>query len=219
MVSGTPGDKIIGVLVADDHPMLRNGLRAALSAEPDISVLGEAANGLQAQDMAVRLNPDVIIMDIYMPQRDGLESLLSIKKKLPDVKVLMLTVSEREEDLLKAMRFGADGYILKKSDVADVIEAVRKITRGETTLSPYISRKLVKELLGGQGYFGLSAREKEVLELLGEGLTNSEIAGRLFLSYTTVSSYVYRLVQKLHLKNREEAIAYSVRHVKRAEPY
>lgn len=218
MVSGTPNGKITGVLIADDHPMLRNGMRAALSAEPDIRVLGEARDGQEAEAEAVRLNPDVIIMDIYMPNRDGLKSLISIKRRLPEVKVLLLTVSDREDDLVNAIRFGADGYILKKSDVADVIEAVRKIARGEATMPPYVAQKLLKDMLEKKGSFGLSAREKEVLELLGEGLTNSEIAERLFISYTTVSSYVYRLLQKLHLKNREEAIAYSVKRLN-TEPY
>ncbi len=219
MPLGTTTDRIIEVLIVDDHPMIRNGLRAALSSEPNIKVLGEARDGLEAEDEAVRLNPDVIIMDIYMPNRDGISSLVSIKKKLPNVKILLLTVSDREEDLLTAIRFGADGYILKKSDVTDILEAVRKIACGESTLPPYIAQKLLKNLLEKQGGFGLSAREKEVLELLGEGLTNSEIAERLVLSYTTVATYVYRLLQKLHLKNRDQAIAYSVQHLRRTEPY
>ncbi|MBI2860697.1 MAG: response regulator transcription factor [Chloroflexi bacterium] len=218
MVSGTR-DKMIGVVIVDDHAVVRKGLSAALSGEPDIRVLGEAGDGLEAENAAARLRPDVIIMDIYMPGRDGLNSLVSIKKKLPDVKVLLLTVSDREEDLLSAIRFGADGYILKRGEIKDVVEAVRRAARGEATMPPYVTQKLMKDMLDKQGVFGLSDREREVLELLGEGLTNSEIAERLFLSYTTVSSYVYRLLQKLHLKNREEAIAFSVRRLKRTEPY
>ncbi len=219
MLSEITNNKAIGVLIADDHPMLRNGLRAALSTEPNIRVLGEARDGIEAEDEAVRLNPDVIIMDLYMPRQDGLKSLVNIKKKLPNVKVLLLTVSDREEDLVNAIRFGADGYILKKSDVTDILEAVRKIACGETTLPPYIAQKLLKDLLDKKGDFGLSTREKEVLELLGEGLTNSDIAERLLLSYTSVSNNVCRLIQKLHLKNREEAIIYSVQHLKHNDQY
>ncbi|MBI4295468.1 MAG: response regulator transcription factor [Chloroflexi bacterium] len=210
---------LTSVLVVDDHPTLRNGVCAALSAEPDIRVLGEAGDGLEAEEQALKLHPDVIIMDIYMPNRDGLQSLISIKKKLPDVKVLLLTVSDREDDLLNAMRFGADGYIMKKSSVQEIIEAVRKIARGETTLPPYIAQKLMKDMLEKKGVFGLSTREREVLDLLGEGLTNSEIAERIVVSGSTVSSYVYRLLRKLHLQNREEAIAYAARHLSHSERY
>ena len=218
-ISGTTNSKIIGVLVVDDHPMVRRGLCAALSGEPDIRVLGEAGDGFEAEDKAVQLNPDVIVMDVYMPRRDGLMSLLSIKKKLPDVKVLLLTVSDREEDLINALRWGADGYILKKSTVTDIIEAIRKIASGETTLPPNVAQKIMKDLLEKKGDFGLSTREKEVLGLLGEGLTNSEIAERLVLSYPTVATYVYRLIQKLHLQNRQQAIAYSIQHLRHTEPY
>ncbi|MBI2958215.1 MAG: response regulator transcription factor [Chloroflexi bacterium] len=219
MVSRDPNSKTIGVLVADDHPVVRQGLRAVLSAEPGIKVLGEASDGFQAADMAARLKPDVVIMDIYMPLCDGLKSMISIKSKLPEVKVLLLTVSDREDDLLQALRFGADGYTLKTGNVAGVVEAVRKIARGEATLPPQLAGELVKDILAKQGSFGLSAREKEILGLLGDGLTNSDIAQRLVLSQKTVSTYIYRLLQKLHLHNRGEAIAYSVRHVKHSEPF
>lgn len=219
MLLGTGTNKTIGLLIADDHPMLRQGLSAALSAEPDIDVLGEAKDGLEAEEKAIRLKPDVIIMDVYMPNRDGLSSLISIKKALPNIKVLLFTVSDREEDLLKAIRFGADGYILKKSDITDVLQTVRKIARGETALPPYIAQKLMKDMMEKKSGFELSAREKEVLDLLGEGLTNAEIAERLTISYATVGSYVYRLLQKLHLKNREEAIVYAIKHQRRTEPY
>lgn len=209
----------IGVLVVDDHPVVREGLRAALNAQPDIAVLGDAGDGKTAEKEAVRLNPDVIIMDIYMPERDGLASLASIKKRLPHARFLVLTVSDREDDLVNAMRYGADGYILKRGDVSEVVEAVRKIGRGETTLPPHLARHLLQDLLEKQGTFGLSVREHDVVKLLGEGLTNGEIAERLCLSQKTISTYVHRLLQKLHLRNRGEAIAYSVRHLRHSEPY
>ncbi|MBI4285998.1 MAG: response regulator transcription factor [Chloroflexi bacterium] len=219
MASAAIDRQIIGVLIADDHPVVRKGLSDALGAEPDIRVLGEARDGVEAASKTAQLKPDLVIMDLYMPKVDGIQALVSIKVKQPDIKVLMLTVSDREDDLLKAIRFGADGYFLKGSDVTDVVAAVRQIARGETVLSPYISQKLMKEMLDKQGVFGLSAREKEVLELLGEGLANTDIAARLVLSEKTVSTYIYRLLQKLHLKNREEAIAYSVRNLHHSEPY
>ena len=154
-------DKIIGVLIADDHPLIRSALRNALSNETDIKVLGEARDGLEATVEAARLNPDVIIMDIYMPKCDGLKALVSIKAKLPDVRVLLLTVSDKEEDLLQALRFGADGYVLKTDEI-DVIEAVRKTARGETNLPPYIAQKLIVDLLEKKGNFSLSKRQQEV---------------------------------------------------------
>jgi len=209
----------VTVLIADDHPVIRNGLIAFLSREPDVQVVGEARDGVEAEELARALNPEVVVMDIYMPRRSGLEAMVRIKRDRPGVKVLFLTVSGQEEDLLQALRFGADGYLLKKSDLEQIVRAVRQVAAGKAVLSPSMTATILKELQEGRQELALSAREQEVLELIGQGLTNAEIATRLVVAEGTVSTYVYRLLKKLHLKNRAEAMAYFVRATARSEPF
>ncbi|MDD4859849.1 MAG: response regulator transcription factor [Dehalococcoidales bacterium] len=212
MSFGTGTGKPIGVLVVDDHPVVRGGLCAALSSQADMKVLGEARDGIEAEEKALGLEPDVIMMDINMPRRNGLEAMLSIKQKLHDVKILFLTVSEHDEDLLKAMRFGSDGYLLKKSDIKDVMDGIRRIIAGEAILSPEMTSRLLLEFKKSGEEPSLSPREKEVLALIGDGLTTSEIADRLIISRGSASTYIHRIIEKLHLKNKAEAMAYSLRH-------
>jgi DNA-binding NarL/FixJ family response regulator len=206
--------EVIKVLVADDHPVIRAGLAKILGAESDITVVGEANDGLEAINKALELRPDVILMDIFMPRCSGLEATVAIRQKLPDARLLILTISEREDDLFQALRLGAQGYLLKSATITEVAEAVRKTAAGEAMLSPAIAARLVAELRQKvEDKTKLSAREAEVLQLLGEGLTNTEIANRLFISESTVRTHLQRLLDKLHLKNRAEAIAYAVRHL------
>lgn len=211
MPDGTGNRAKISVVIADDHQMVREGLREALNREPDISVVGEASDGLEAEELVLRFKPDVLITDIFMPRRDGIDTMVSVKRKFPGIRVLALTVSEREEELFQAIRFGADGYLLKKSDLQEVIDAVRKIAAGEAILSPKVTDKVMQEFREVPGVV-LSDREQEVLRLVAVGLSNHEIAERLVLSPGTVSVYIYRLIQKLRLKNRAELIAYSLSH-------
>ena len=194
----------------DDHPILRNGLRAALSSEPGIRVLGEAGDGFEAEDKAIRLKPSVVIMDIFLQKRNGLDSLLSIKQKLPETKVLFFTMSEHEEHMFKAIRLGADGYILKKTEVEEVIKAVKTVAVGEAVLSPCVASKLMREIKKTENHDSLSSREQEVLSCITDGLSDPEIAGRLSISKRTVGSHVHRLLKKLHLKNRVEAATYFI---------
>ncbi len=212
MSLGSNTAKPIGVLVVDDHPVVRGGLIAAISSQQDMKVLGEAEDGIEAEEKALSLRPDVIMMDINMPHRNGLDAMLSIKQKLPDVKLLFLTVSEEEDDLLMAVRFDSDGYLLKKTNIKDVIDAIRRVVTGEAILSQEMTSKLLRELRKHQEEPPLSPREKEVLSLVGEGLTTSEIAQRLLISQGSASTYIHRLIEKLHLKNKAEAMAYSLRH-------
>ena len=205
--------KVIRVLVADDHPVVCAGLVKILGVESDISIVGEANDGLEAINKALELKPDVILMDIFMPRCSGLEATIAIREKLPDAKVLILTISEREEDLFQALRFGAQGYLLKSATITEVADAVRMLAAGEAVLSPYIVTRLVAEFRERADEPALSDRETEVLQLLGGGLTNTEIANRLFISESTVRTYLHRLLDKLHLRNRAEAIAYAVRHL------
>ncbi len=212
MSSGATGAELINVLIADDHPMVRRGLRFILGNEPDIRLVGEASDGLEAEALAVRHKPDVVVLDMSMPTMNGIESMLKIKQSLPAAKFLFLTVSENEEDLLQAVRLGADGYLLKKIDLSDVVDAVRKVAAGEAILSQEMTARLFQELRAGPDQPSLSPREKEVLRLVGEGLTNKAIAERIIVSEGTVNTYVHRLLEKLHLKNRAEAIVYAMRH-------
>lgn len=215
MSLGSDATQPIGILIVDDHPVVRQGLNYAFSSQPDMKVLGEAEDGIEAEEKALSLRPDVIMMDINMPRRDGLESMLSIKQELPDVKILFLTVSEQEDDLLNAMRFDSDGYLLKKTNIKEVIGAIRRVVAGESILSQEMTSKLLHELRKTSEGPPLSPREKEVLSLVGEGLTTSEIAQRLFISQGSASTYIHRLIEKLRLKNKAEAMAYSLRHAVR----
>jgi len=206
--------EVIKVLIADDHPVIRAGLAKILGAESDITIVGEARDGLEAINKALELKPDVILMDIFMPRCSGLEATVAIRQELPDARLLILTISEREEDLFQALRLGAQGYLLKSATITEVAEAVRKTAAGEAMLSPAIAARLVAEFRRkAEDETKLSAREAEVLQLLGEGLTNTEISHRLFISESTVRTHLQRLLNKLHLKNRTEAIGYAIRHL------
>jgi len=201
----------IRVLIADDHAVVRSGLANILGTEPDIKIIGEAKDGLEAIQKAAELKPDVILMDIFMPRCSGLEATVAIRQKQADVKLLILTISDREEDLFKALRFGACGYLLKSASVTEVVEAVRKTAASEAMLSPDIATKLVAEFSSRANKPKLSTRESEILQLLGEGLTNTEIANRLFIDESTVRTHFRRIRDKLHLRNRAEAVVYATR--------
>lgn len=206
--------EVIKVLVVDDHPVIRAGLAKILGAESDITIVGEARDGLEAINKALELKPDVILMDIFMPRCSGLEATVAIRQELPDARLLILTISEREENLLKALRFGAQGYLLKSATITEVAEAVRKTATGEAMLSPAIATRLVAEFRQkNEDKTRLSSRETEVLQLVGEGLTNTEISHRLFISESTVRTHLQRLLNKLHVNNRAEAIAYAAHHL------
>jgi DNA-binding NarL/FixJ family response regulator len=203
----------IKVLLADDHAVVRSGLSKILELEPSIEIVGEAKDGIDTINKAEELKPDIILMDILMPRCNGLEAMASIHEKLPGTKVLFLTVSDNEEDLFKAIRSGAQGYILKSSSVNELLEAVKRTAAGESMLSPGLATRLIAKFRSkDEADNKLSDREKEVLNLVGKGLTNSEIAERLFIGESTVRTHLQRLLYKLNLKNRAEAIAYSARH-------
>jgi DNA-binding NarL/FixJ family response regulator len=208
--------EIIKVLIVDDHAMVRAGLRSILEAHPDIRVAGEAADGLEAVQLALTLKPEVILMDLSMPNCGGLEATLKIKEKLPAANVVIVTISDQESDLFEALRIGAQGYLLKGASIHEVVQAVRRAAAGEVTLSQNFVTRLVTEFRAKPGHSDsgaeLSPREMEVLPLLGEGLTNTEIAGKLFVSESTVRTYIHRILEKLQLKNRASAVAWVARH-------
>jgi two-component system response regulator NreC len=204
----------IRVLIADDHTIVRSGLRLLLEAEPDIEVVGEALEGREAINLVEKHLPDVILMDISMPGMDGLEATRQIKAAWPQVKVLVLTMHRSDEYFFEMLKAGASGYILKGAETSDLIHAVRVVGRGEVFLYPTMAQKLVKDYLSftrwGEGTGStLSPREKEILRLLSEGCSTKEIAEKLVISPSTVHSHRSNLMTKLGLNTRHELIQYA----------
>ncbi len=206
----------IRILIADDHAIVRSGVRALLEAEPDITVVGEAEDGAQAIALTEALQPDVVLMDIAMPEVDGLEATSQIKARWSEVQVLVLTMHRSEAYFFEMLKKGASGYILKAAQTSALIEAVRVVARGEVFLYPSLAQKLVRDYLnlaGGTSVVDpqLSPRENEILQLLIEGHTNKEIAEKLVVSLSTVHSHRNNLMQKLGLSSRSELIQYARR--------
>lgn len=203
---------MIRVLIADDHAIVREGLISALSLENDIDIVGQAANGREAIEKATELQPDIIIMDISMPGCNGLEATATLANQLPQTRVLILTVSDREEDLFQAIRFGARGYLLKSASINDIVTSIRQVVAGEAILSSYVATRLLNELCHERSQNApLSQREMEVLRLVGEGLTNRQIAERLVVTESTAKTYLQRIMDKLHLQSKSEAMSYALR--------
>ena len=194
----------IRVLICDDHAISRTGLVMMLDRESDITVVGEADNGQEAIDKAVELKPDVIILDMYMPHYNGLEVLEMVSRHSPSSKVLMFTVSEQDDHLIRAVRNGARGYLIKDAPIWEIVKAVRTVAASDNAFPPQIIDKLISSWNGHE----LSPREQEVLKLVGDGLSNTEIADHLCISKSTVRTYLDRLMEKVSLENRQQAIAY-----------
>ncbi|MBN9390490.1 MAG: response regulator transcription factor [Chloroflexi bacterium] len=211
----------ITVLLADDHTVLRQGIRALLETQPDMAVVGEATNGREAVELARKLHPAVILMDISMPILNGLEATRQIKKELPECQVVVLTMHENEEYLVNILQAGATGYVLKQAADRELIEAVRIASRGDTYLYPRIARLLVADYLRrvetgvpderDAAYDTLTQREREILKLIAQGHTNKEIAELLVLSVKTVENHRYSLMNKLNAHDRGELIKYAIR--------
>ena len=211
----------ITVLLADDHAVLRQGIRALLETQPDMTVVGEATNGREAVELARRLQPAVILMDISMPILNGLEATRQIKKEMPGCQVVVLTMHENEEYLANILQAGATGYVLKQAADRELIEAVRIASRGDTYLYPRIARLLVADYLRrvetgvpderDAAYDTLTQREREILKLIAQGHTNKEIAELLVLSVKTVENHRYSLMNKLNAHDRGELIKYAIR--------
>jgi len=207
---------MIRVLIADDHELMRNGLRAILDAQQDIEVIGEAEHGAQAVENAIRLHPDVVIMDIRMPRLDGIEATrrLAVQgEKAP--KVLVLTTFDLDEYVMEAIRAGASGFLLKDTPPEDLVEAIRVVAAGDALLSPSVTRRLldqVARVLPGPErpapaeLTSLTERELEVLRLMARGLSNAEIAEELVVGETTVKTHVSRVLMKLNVRDRVQAV-------------
>lgn len=199
---------MLAVMIVDDHPMVREGLRGMLVAEPDIEVVGEAGSGEEAIAVAPRLRPDVILMDLRMPGCDGVTAILRLGT---GYRVIVLTTYENDADIERAMSAGAAGYLLKDVSRADLAAAVRAVAGGETVLSPSVSARQATWHKSGPEGWRLSARERQVLELVAEGLTNGEIGRRLFIGEATVKTHLLRAYGKLGVSDRTSAVVVAMR--------
>jgi DNA-binding NarL/FixJ family response regulator len=195
---------MIRVLVADDHPIVRGGIVALLSAADDIEVVGEAADGLGAVELAVHLAPDVVLMDLRMPGLDGDEATARILEQRPNVRVVILTTYESDASILTAIEAGASGYLLKAAPQEEILAGIRSVARGEVALAPSIAAMLVKRVASPS--ITLSPRETEVLALVAQGHSNPEIARRLFLSEATVKTHLLHVFEKLDVSDRTRAV-------------
>jgi DNA-binding NarL/FixJ family response regulator len=203
---------VISVLVADDHALTRSGLRAILSAQDDLDIVGEAADGAEAVEEALRLRPDVVVMDIRMPRLDGIEATRRLRAHAGAPQVLVLTTFDLDEYVFEALQAGAAGFALKDAPPTQLAEAVRTVAAGEALLAPAVTRRLIERFVRraparpGEGLGDLTERETEVLRQIARGATNGEIASELFLSEATVKTYVGRILSKLGARDRVAAV-------------
>ena len=205
----------IRVLIANVHPLIREGLRGLLAAKPDLELVGEAADGSEAVEKTDQLRPDVILLDLLMPVKSGIEAIIEIKEKDPGARVLVLTSFADDEQVFPALRAGALGYLLKDSSPQDLLRAIRSVYQGESSLHSAIARRLVLQFsqpaVDSSPENPLTQREVEVLKLVAEGLSNQNIAGELVVSERTVGKHVGNILEKLHLANRTQAALYALR--------
>ena len=213
-------DGRLRVMVVDDHALFRRGLEMVLQAEDDLMLVGEASDGVEAVDKAQELMPDVVLMDVRMPKRSGIEAAGHIRDLLPHCKILMLTISDEESDLYDAIKAGAAGYLLKEIPIEEVANAIRSVAQGQSLISPSMASKLLNEFATMVKRADekqqvptprLTEREMEVLRLVAQGLNNRDIAKQLFISENTVKNHIRNILEKLHLHSRMEAVVYAVR--------
>jgi len=205
----------IRILIADDHAVVREGLRALIDTEPQMELVGEAADGFEAVQKSAALDPDVILLDLVMPHKGGIEAIREIKEENPRARILVLTSCAEDEKVFPAIKAGAQGYLLKDSSPREHLQAIRDIYRGQPSMHPTIARKLMREIQRGSelplAEEPLTEREVEVLSLVAQGFTNQEIADKLFVSERTVRTHVSNILSKLHLANRTQAALYALR--------
>jgi DNA-binding NarL/FixJ family response regulator len=219
--AGTEGaTEPIRVLVVDDHALFRRGLEMVLAQESDIEVVGEAGDGAEAVTRATETLPDIVLMDVRMPRRSGIEACTAIKDAVPSAKIVMLTISDEEADLYEAIKAGASGYLLKEISIDEVATAIRAVAGGQSLISPSMAGKLLTEFATMIKRDGerqqvpaprLTEREMDVLKLVARGLNNRDIAAQLFISDNTVKNHIRNMLEKLQLHSRMEAVVYAVR--------
>ncbi len=211
---------MIRVLIVDDQELIRFGFRMALAAQTDIEVVAEASDGVQAVEEAQRVHPDIVLMDVRMPNLDGIAATASITRLLPDIRILILTTFDLDEYAFGALRAGASGFMLKDSKAEQIIDAVRAVASGDAVMSPRIARRMLdmfatrlpREAADQAPAAALTAREREVLIAVARGRSNPEIAAELFLSEATVKSHLGRVLSKLELRDRVHAVIYAYEH-------
>lgn len=210
--------KSLKIVIVEDHEVVRLGLKSLLSRYPEFEVVAEAANATEAMDRVTRYRPDIVIMDIRMPGKSGIEATRELKQKFPETKVLMLTSFAQDEMLFDAIEAGASGYVLKQIGSGDLVNALQAIARGESLVDPALMHKVFSRVREStrkaedESFAELSEQELKILALVAQGKTNKEIAGAVFLSEKTVRNYVSSILGKLHLATRSEAAAYAVEH-------
>ncbi|WP_240140027.1 response regulator [Streptomyces sp. MUM 178J] len=203
---------MIRILLADDHPVVREGLRGMLGAEPDLEVVAEASSGPEAEALSAELEPDIVLMDLRMPGGGGVESIGRMRAAGLPSRVIVLTTYETDSDILRAVEAGAAGYLLKDLARTELADAIRAAARGETVLAPSVATRLVDQLRGGRSELPrLSERETAVLRLVAEGCTNAEIGRRLFIGESTVKTHLLRIFGKLGVDDRTAAVTTALR--------
>jgi two-component system nitrate/nitrite response regulator NarL len=207
----------IKILIVDDHPLIRRGLSTVIAEAEGITLVGEASDGLQAIKRARDLSPDVVLMDIMMPTMNGVEATAVILRNQPWVKVMMLTISDKEEDLYSAIKAGASGYLLKNVRPPELVDAIEQVVQGGAIITQNLAPRLLDDLMDERAEFdtasptAITRRERDVLELVSAGFSNREIADKLFVSENTVKTHLRNIMDKYHFKNRAQAAAYIAR--------
>ena len=200
----------VKILIADDHPVVRMGIRGMLDGEPDFEVVGEAENGSEAVEMVAKLRPDVVLMDLRMPNMDGVAATEKITKDHPETRILVLTTYESDADILRAIETGATGYLLKDTPKEDLFAAIRTVAKGESPLAPAVASRLMRRMRSPEEE-ALSAREIEVLNLVAEGASNKRIAKELWIGETTVKSHLLHIYEKLGVADRTAAVTMALK--------
>jgi NarL family two-component system response regulator LiaR len=207
----------ISVLIVDDHDVVRQGLQTFLDLMDDIEVVGQASNGVEAVEQTRRLNPDIVLMDLMMPEMDGIEATRQIGTKNPSTKVIVLSSFSDDSKVFSAIKAGASGYLLKDISSAELADAIRAVHKGDPQLHPEIAKKLMNQFVNLQGKSEvvsnhLTPREIEVLRLIAEGMNNTELAQALFISDKTAKTHVHNILSKLDLADRTQAAIYAYKH-------
>ncbi|MGH3090072.1 MAG: response regulator [Rubrobacteraceae bacterium] len=200
----------VKVLITDDHPVVRMGIRGMISGEPGFEVIGEAENGKQAVELTSELHPHVVLMDLRMPEMDGVTATEKIKKSHPEVHVLVLTTYESDADILRAIESGATGYLLKDTPREDLFAAIRNVAKGKSPLAPEVASRLMQRMRSPKEE-ALSAREIEVLNLVAQGTSNKQIAKELWIGETTVKSHLLHIYEKLGVTDRTAAVTVALK--------